>query len=96
MSEEIKSGLISQIQPVVESMAANPKGAMMVATATAGAGIDTMFLKTLPLYLGLVATLLGIILTGVLIYRNIVLTIREDREYKRKIRERDIAKKEKL
>ena len=89
MSDELKSGVLNHIQPAIEAVANSPKVAMTIGTATAGAGIDAMFWQNLPLYLGIVATVLGIVLTSVLIYRNLLLTIREDREYKYKIIQRE-------
>ena len=89
MKDELRSGVVSQVQPVLEAIASNPKLAMGIGTATAGAGIDIVFWQSLPLYLGIVATVMGIILTSVLIYRNLVLTIREDREYKLRLQERE-------
>ena len=89
MSEELKQSAMSHAHPVIEAIAGNPKASMAAATGTAGLGIDTALLQTLPLILGIIATILGIILTSVLIYRNIKLTIREDREYKQKIKDRN-------
>lgn len=88
MSDELKQNAAMTAHPLLEAIAGNPKASMAAATGTAGLGIDTALLQTLPLILGIIATILGIILTSVLIYRNIKLTIREDREYKQKIKDR--------
>jgi hypothetical protein len=88
MSDEIKSGLVTQMQPVIESIIASPKVAMAIGTATAGVGMDVAFFNHLPTYMGYLATMLGLILTSVLIYRNVMLTIMERKEYKIKIMER--------
>ena len=89
MSEELKSGVVNQIQPVIEAVIASPKVAMIVGTATAGVGMDTAFWNNLPVYMGYLATLLGLVLTSVLIYRNLALAIMERKEYKRKVKQRE-------
>lgn len=88
MNEELKHNAIAQAHQAAEAITASPKVAMAVGTGTAGIGIDTVLWQTFTPILGAVATVLGIVLTSVLIYRNLVLTIREDREYKLKIKER--------
>ena len=89
MSAELKHETAAGAHPIIEAIAANPKASMAAGTTTASLGIDTAILQTLPVILGIIATLLGIVLTTVLIYRNIKLTIREDREYKLKIMDRN-------
>lgn len=88
MSDELKQNAAMTAHPILEAIAGNPKASMVAGTTTASLGIDTALLQTLPLVLGIIATCLGIILTSVLIYRNVTLTIREDREYKQKIKDR--------
>lgn len=93
MSDELKHNAVVSAHPLIESIAGNPKASMIAGTTTASLGIDTAILQTLPTILGIVATILGIVLTSVLIYRNIKLTIREDREYKQKIKDRKNSEK---
>lgn len=95
MNEELKQGAIAQAHQAAEVITTNPKIAMAVGTGTASVGLDTVLWQTLTPFFGVVATLLGIVLTSVLIYRNLALTIREGREYKLKVKEREEALKNK-
>lgn len=83
MSEEIKQSVISS---VVEPIIANPKVQMTIATGTTAAGIDIAFVQYLQPIIAIVAATLGLILTTVLIIRNILLMIDEfhDRRHKAK------------
>ena len=86
MSEELKQGIISQS---VEAVVANPKVQMTIATGTTAAGIDLAFIQYLQPIVAVIAALLGIILTVVLIAKNVQSMIRESREYKYKVSHRD-------
>ena len=86
MSEELKQGIISQS---VEAVVANPKVQMTIATGTTAAGIDLAFIQYLQPIVAVIAALLGIILTVVLIAKNVQSMIRESREYKYKVNHRD-------
>lgn len=81
MSEGIKQGVISSI---VEPIITNPKVQMSIATGTTAAGIDMATIQYLQPVIAIVAATLGLILTTVLIVRNVFLMIDEFRDRKRK------------
>jgi len=74
------------VTQVVSDAAQNPKVATVVAATTTGSGIST-YLEMIPSEIGKVATLIGIILSTVLIYTHI-------RLYKKKmaIMEKELSK----
>ena len=83
MSEEVKQGVVSSI---VEPIITNPKVQMSIATGTTAAGIDMAFIQYMQPIIAMVAATLGLILTTVLIIRNILLMVDEfhSRRYKAK------------
>lgn len=81
MSEGIKQGVISSI---VEPIITNPKVQMSIATGTTAAGIDMATIQYLQPVIAIVAATLGLILTTVLIVRNVFLMIDEFRDRRRK------------
>jgi len=89
MSDELKQGVVSQVGHAAEAIVANPKVQMTIATGTTAAGIDLAFIQYLQPVVAVIAAVLGIILTMVLIAKNIQSMIRESREYKYKVSHRD-------
>jgi ethanolamine ammonia-lyase small subunit len=81
MSESIKQGVVSSI---VEPIITNPKVQMSIATGTTAAGIDMATIQYLQPVIAIVAATLGLILTTVLIVRNVFLMVDEFRDRKRK------------
>jgi hypothetical protein len=86
MSESIKQGVISSI---VEPIITNPKVQMSIATGTTAAGIDMATIQYLQPVIAIVAATLGLILTTVLIVRNVFLMIDEFRDRRRKAKRDD-------
>lgn len=86
MPDELKQGIVNH---AVEAVVSNPKVQMTIATGTTAAGIDLAFIQYLQPVVAVIAALLGIILTVVLIAKNIQSMIRESREYKYKVSHRD-------
>lgn len=86
MSESIKQGVISSI---VEPIITNPKVQMSIATGTTAAGIDMATIQYLQPVIAIVAATLGLILTTVLIVRNVFLMIDELRDRRRKAKRDD-------
>ena len=86
MPDELKQGIVSH---TVEAVVLSPKVQMTIATGTTAAGIDLAFIQYLQPVVAVIAALLGIILTVVLIAKNIQSMIRESREYKYKVSHRD-------
>ena len=86
MPDELKQGIVSH---AVEAVVSNPKVQMTIATGTTAAGIDLAFIQYLQPVVAVIAALLGIILTVVLIAKNVQSMIRESREYKYKVSHRD-------
>tara|TARA_R110000751_G_scaffold30870_1_gene78649 strand:+ start:849 stop:1112 length:264 start_codon:yes stop_codon:yes gene_type:complete len=86
MPDELKQGIASH---AVEAVVSNPKVQMTIATGTTAAGIDLAFIQYLQPVVAVIAALLGIILTVVLIAKNVQSMIRESREYKYKVSHRD-------
>lgn len=64
----------------------NPKAAVVTAGTTAAVGISTAFEK-LPTYLGPIATVIGIVLSSVLIYNHVKKGRLERKKLKLEIRE---------
>tara|TARA_R110002049_G_scaffold143473_6_gene305590 strand:+ start:748 stop:1020 length:273 start_codon:yes stop_codon:yes gene_type:complete len=89
MSDDLKQGVMVQVGHVLESAVSNPKVQMTIATGTTAAGIDLAFIQYLQPVVAIIAAVLGIILTVVLIVKNIMSMIRESREYKYKVKHRD-------
>ena len=85
MSEEVKQGVISSI---VEPIITNPKVQMSIATGTTAAGIDMATIQYMQPMIAIVAATLGLILTTVLIVRNILLMVDEFAARKRRVKER--------
>ena len=86
MPDELKQGIVSH---TVEAVVLSPKVQMTIATGTTAAGIDLAFIQYLQPVVAVIAALLGIILTVVLIAKNIQSMIRESREYRYKVSHRD-------
>lgn len=74
MKEEIKQGVISS---VVEPIITNPKVQMSIATGTTAVGIDMAFIQYMQPIIAIVAAILGLVLTTVLIIRNVLLMMDE-------------------
>lgn len=85
MSEDIKQGLVSTI---VEPIITNPKVQMSIATGTTAAGIDMATIQYLQPVIAIVAATLGLVLTSVLIIRNVLLMIDEFSERRRRSKDR--------
>lgn len=92
MSDDLKPGVISSVAEAVklggEAVLSHPKAQMLISTGTTAIAIDmgsTQYLKSV---LALVGVTLGIILTSVLIVKNVLLMNDERAERKRKARER--------
>ena len=85
MSEEVKQGVISSI---VEPIITNPKVQMSIATGTTAAGIDMATIQYMQPMIAIIAATLGLILTTVLIIRNILLMVDEFAARKRRVKER--------
>jgi Ni,Fe-hydrogenase I cytochrome b subunit len=85
MSEEAKHGVISSI---VEPIITNPKVQMSIATGTTATGIDMATIQYMQPMIAIIAATLGLILTTVLIIRNILLMVDEFAARKRRVKER--------
>ena len=66
------------MKDVIQEVAANPKAAQLVAMATTGTGVGTIF-DIIPDDIGKLATLVGIILSSILIYKHAKL-LKQDAE----------------
>jgi hypothetical protein len=86
MSEGIKHGIVSS---VVEPIITNPKVQMSIATGTTAAGIDMATIQYIQPMIAIIAATLGLILTTVLIVRNVLLMIDELRNRKREAKKND-------
>ena len=93
MSDDLKPGVVSSVVEAVklggEAVLSHPKAQMLISTGTTAIAIDmgsTQYIKSI---LALVGVTLGIILTSVLIVKNVLLMIDEGVERKRKTKERN-------
>jgi hypothetical protein len=86
MSDGIKQGLTKHVVEVIE---ANPQVQMTIATGTTWMGIDLAFFQYVQTFFAFIVAVLGGILTVILIVRNFRGMIRENREYKYKLKNRD-------
>jgi hypothetical protein len=86
MSEEIKQGIVKHVVEVIE---ANPQIQMTIATGTTWMGIDLAFIQYLQPIFAFIVAVLGGVLTTILIVRNFRGMVRENREYKYKVKNRD-------
>jgi len=81
MSGSIKQGVISSI---VEPIITNPKVQMTIATGTTATAIDMTTIQYIQPVIAIAAATMGLILTTVLIVRNVFLMIDEFRDRRRK------------
>lgn len=83
MSENIKRLVI---ETVVEPVISNPKVQMGIATGTTATAIDMATVQYLQPIIAIVAATLGLILTTVLIIRNVLLIVDEYQVRRQKVR----------
>jgi hypothetical protein len=86
MSDGIKQGLKNHAIEVIE---ANPQLQMTIATGTTWMGIDLAFIQYVQPIFAFIVAILGGVLTTILIVRNFRGMIRENQEYKHKLKNRD-------
>ena len=86
MSEEMRQGIAKHVVEVIET---NPQVQMTIATGTTWMGIDLAFFQYVQTFFAFIVAVLGGILTVILIVRNFRGMIRENREYKYKLKNRD-------
>ena len=66
------------MKDVLQELAASPKAAQLVAMTTTGTGMGTVF-EWIPSDIGKLATLIGIVLSSILIYKHSML-LKQDSE----------------
>jgi len=74
---------------IVEAVANNPKVQMTIATGTTAVGIDIGIMQFLQPYIAFIVAILGGILTILLIVKTTIDIVRNGKEYKYKISNRD-------
>ena len=95
MSDDLKPGVIKSVVEAVklggEAAINHPKGQMLISTGTTAIAIDMGSTQYIQSVLALVGVTLGIILTTVLIVKNLLLMSDERAERKIRIQERSDA-----
>lgn len=86
MSDDLKPGIVGA---VLEPVLMHPKTQMAIATGTTATAIDMATIQYLQPILAIVAASMGLILTSVLIVRNVLLMTDEFIERRRKAKERN-------
>ena len=86
MSDDLKPGVISS---VIEPIVNHPKTQMLISTGTTAIAIDMGSTQYIQSFLAIIGVTLGIILTTVLIVKNLLLMSDERAERKRKAQERN-------
>ena len=89
MSDDLKPGIVNAVVAVVEPVIMHPKSQMLIATGTTATAIDMATIQYLQPILAIVAATMGLILTSVLIVRNVLLMTDELAERRRKAKDRN-------
>ena len=89
MSDDLKPGIVNAVVAVVEPVIMHPKTQMAIATGTTAVSIDMATIQYLQPILAIVAATMGLILTSVLIVRNVLLMTDEFAERRRKAKDRN-------